>query len=176
MNFHTNALDRGEQVQYWPWRSALEHPETAPPEPSTEAEVTTFQTPIAEGVGTFRHAVNAIQEQQQLDTLLRDTLGPVRPAQVDEARKYHMLREHAAGRLRKHMPVEDYRQFMFTNVSHQDYEAFLRTLTCGYSRAEEQQSRHMAAVHDDIPVAAAQAAVSRRSHSILPFHLRTGER
>ena len=83
-----------------PMRSALEHPETAPPESSTEAEVTTFQAAVAEGVGTFRHALNAIQEQQRLDTLLQDTIGPVRPVQVDEARKYHMLREHSAGRLR----------------------------------------------------------------------------
>ena len=69
----------------------------------------------------------------------------------DEARYFHMLQEEASGRLRLFiMPKEDYRWFTYC---FQGYE-----LPDGQSA---QQILNMAAVHDEIPLAARASSAKR---------------
>ena len=68
----------------------------------------------------------------------------------DDARYFHMLREQASGRLKLFMPTEDYRWFKYC---FQGYE-----LPDGQSA---QQILNMAAVHDEIPLAAKAASAKR---------------
>ena len=112
-------------------------------------------------------AVNAAIEEALTDGLrmcqrLGEQEADVRAEKIrkekeeDDARYFHMLREQSSGRLRLFMPTMDYRwlQYCF-----QGYE-----LPDGQSA---QQILNMAAVHDEIPLAA-QASSAKRWMRALP--------
>ena len=105
------------------------------PKSTIEAEAIAVQAAIEEG-----HRLVSIAEAKQ--------------EEEDEARYFHMLREHAAGRLKETMHLPDYKWFRW---SMQDEEL--------PEEPDRQQLVEMAAVHEDIPVAAANAAARRWIHS-----------
>ena len=106
-------------------------------------------------------AINAAIEEALTDGLricqrLGEQEAEVRAEKIrkeqeeDDARDFHMLREQASGRLRLFMPTMDYKWFQYCYQGDE--------LPDGQSA---QQILNMAAVHDEIPLAA-KAAMAKR--------------
>ena len=123
---------------------------------SQEHQNTPLSTADAELIAVEAELEEALTDGLRMCQRIGEEEAEVRAEKIrkeqeeDDARYFHMLREQASGRLKLFMSTEDYRWFKYC---FQGYE-----LPDGQSA---QQILNMAAVHDEIPLAA-QAASAKR--------------